>query len=125
MRLPQACSGLVTRPAIKARPTTSPLLTRRRRGLRFTDGYSADQKITFSDLDSEVPNRDRGDGCTFLDLVWAQAPFADHGGFVAAVEMVKDDYEAAFLITGREGGTIMVTAAQATDAWREGPPDRG
>jgi hypothetical protein len=89
------------------------------------DGYSADQNITFSDLDSQVPNRDRGDGCTFLDLVWAQAPFADHGGFVAAVEMVKDDYEAAGLITGREGGTIMMTAAQATDAWREGPPDQG
>jgi hypothetical protein len=89
------------------------------------DGYSADQNITFSDLDSGVPNRDRGDGCTFLDLVWSQAPFADHGAFVAAVEIVKEDYEAAGLITGREGGTIMMTAAQATDAWREGPPDQG
>jgi len=89
------------------------------------DGYSADQTISFGSHDSGVLNHDRGDGCTFLDLAWNQAPFADHGEFVRAVDSVKEEYETAGLITGREGGMIMRTAAQATDVWQGDPPAAG
>ena len=40
----------------------------------------------FGSVDSGVANTKRDDGVTFLDAVWAGAPFADHGRFMAAVE---------------------------------------
>ncbi len=37
-------------------------------------------------FDSGVPNPERADGCTLLDLVFNQEPFADRAAFVAAVD---------------------------------------
>src|SRR5262249_2201502 len=45
-------------------------------------------QIVFGSVDSGVANGKREDGVTFLDAVWAGAPFPDHGKFVAAVERV-------------------------------------
>lgn len=37
-----------------------------------------------------MPNRERYDGCTLLDLGWTAAPFANHGHFVRTVEQVTE-----------------------------------
>jgi len=34
-------------------------------------------------IDSGVDNRSRGDGFTFLDIVWSEAPFASHAQLLA------------------------------------------
>jgi hypothetical protein len=45
--------------------------------------------IVFGSVDSGVANTKRDDGMTFLDVVWAGAPFTNHGRFVAAVERMR------------------------------------
>jgi uncharacterized protein len=39
----------------------------------------------FGSHDSGVANRDQGDGTTFLDVIWARAPFDSHARFLKAV----------------------------------------
>lgn len=48
------------------------------------------------------------DGLTFLDLVWDQAPFADHAAFVAAVEAT-----AQALLTPEQRETVVAAARSA------------
>jgi hypothetical protein len=76
-------------------------------------GYSAESTIAFGDADSGVPNDDRGDGCTFLDLVWAQAPFADHGAFVRAVRELTVTWRSDGLLTRYEAAQVLAAAAQS------------
>lgn len=42
----------------------------------------AEPVVVFGAAASGVPNRARGDGLTFLDVLWGQAPFATSGRFV-------------------------------------------
>lgn len=79
-------------------------------------GYSPDETVTFGGEDSGVPNVDRGDGCTVLDLVWAEAPFANHGQFVRHVSAVASEFRDAELITGRQRGAIVRAAARSRTA---------
>src|SRR6185436_14277405 len=55
--------------------------------------------IVFGSVDSGVANTPRGDGMTFLDAVWAGAPFANHGRFVAAVERTAAEWRGAGRVT--------------------------
>jgi hypothetical protein len=87
-------------------------------------GYSPERSIVFSDHDSGVPNYDRGDGCTFLDMVWEQAPFASHGEFISTVQTLIREWRDEELITAREGSAILRAASRARDAWQSGPPPR-
>jgi hypothetical protein len=77
------------------------------------DGYSPDQNITFGDADSGVPNYDQGDGCTFLDVVWAEAPFDNHGAFVEVVEAEAETWHESGLLTGREVGLVVAAAGRS------------
>ncbi|WP_216853349.1 Ig-like domain-containing protein [Phytoactinopolyspora halotolerans] len=80
------------------------------------DGYSPDETVTFgtdSVQDSGVPNRDRGDGCTFLDVVWAEAPFESHGQFVRVVDGVAAEWREAGHYTAREIRDIRIAAARS------------
>lgn len=77
------------------------------------DGFPADENIRFGDRDSGVPNYDRGDGCTFLDLVWAEAPFANHGGFVRTVAELVHQWRDDGRFTGREARAVLVAAVRS------------
>lgn len=88
------------------------------------DGFSPDENIAFGDADSGVPNYDQGDGCTFLDVVWAEEPFANHGAFVEVVEATAEAWYAAGLLTDREVGMVIAAAARSGTS-REGAPASG
>jgi DUF1680 family protein len=45
--------------------------------------------VVFGSIDSGVPNRPRGDGLTFLDLVWSEAPFASFEQFLATLNKIS------------------------------------
>jgi uncharacterized protein len=88
-------------------------------------------EIVFGSIDSGVPNfkRDDGlphydvpvqgvaspghDGLTFLDIVWDQAPFRDHGAFVSAVATTAEDFAAKGLLTPTQKDAVVSAAARA------------
>ncbi|MEP6494265.1 MAG: beta-L-arabinofuranosidase domain-containing protein [bacterium] len=69
--------------------------------------------IVFGSVDSGVTNTKRDDGVTFLDAVWAGAPFADHGTFMAAVERVATEWRGASRLASAEATTIVQAARRA------------
>lgn len=69
--------------------------------------------IVFGSIDSSVPNTKRDDGMTFLDVVWAGAPFASHGRFMAAVERTAAEWRAAGRVTEAEQRAIVQAARRA------------
>ncbi|WP_246113741.1 glycoside hydrolase family 127 protein, partial [Streptomyces montanus] len=69
--------------------------------------------IVFGAADSGVPNRDRGDGTTFLDLVWNQAPFTTSGRFVRAVRATAGDWLSEGLLTRSERDRVVAAATRA------------
>ena len=68
--------------------------------------------VVFGTRNSGVPNRDQGDGITFLDAVWAQAPFATFDAFRSAVSTTSASWVSRGLYTSAERNAIM-TAANA------------
>ncbi|HEX6196454.1 MAG TPA: family 43 glycosylhydrolase [Jiangellaceae bacterium] len=85
------------------------------------DGFSTDVNITFGDAGSGVPNYDQGDGCTFLDVVWAEEPFTNHGAFVETVEAIAEAWEETGVLTGREVGMVIAAAAESDVAGSDAP----
>jgi hypothetical protein len=73
----------------------------------------AEPTIVFGSVDAAVANSNRDDGATFLDAVWAGAPFADHGRFVSAVERTAGEWRTAGRITQAEASTIVQAARRA------------
>jgi hypothetical protein len=69
--------------------------------------------IVFGGVDSGVANTKRDDRMTFLDAVWAGAPFANHGRFVAAVERTAAEWRAAGRVTETEKTAIVQAARRA------------
>ncbi|MEU5725526.1 beta-L-arabinofuranosidase domain-containing protein [Micromonospora sp. NPDC047738] len=87
--------------------------------------------IVFGSIDTGVPNYKRNDGLpnydvpvtgipspgtdglTFLDLVWDQAPFTNHGGFQSAVARTADAFLAAGIFTQAEKDLVVSSAAHA------------
>jgi hypothetical protein len=69
--------------------------------------------IVFGSVDSGVANTKRDDGVTFLDAVWAGAPFADQRRFMAAVERVAMEWRAADRLTAAERSAIVQAARRA------------
>ncbi|MCX5263033.1 glycoside hydrolase family 127 protein [Streptomyces sp. NBC_00199] len=69
--------------------------------------------VVFGASDSGVPNRSRGDGLTFLDVLWQQAPFATSAAFLAAVRALADAWQAdgRFTRAERDGVVAAATAA--------------
>ncbi|SDT49501.1 TIM-barrel domain-containing protein [Jiangella sp. DSM 45060] len=77
------------------------------------DGDPAGGTIVFGDQDSGVPNRDGGNGCTFLDEVRAAGPFDGHGAFVRAVVDVADRWRADGLLSRTEHQAVLAAAARS------------
>jgi DUF1680 family protein len=73
----------------------------------------AEPQIVFGALDSGVPNYRRSDGLTFLDLVWAQAPFPNQAQFVRVVQDVCAEWLRTGLLTRQQRQAILIAAAQA------------
>ncbi|MES2176411.1 MAG: beta-L-arabinofuranosidase domain-containing protein [Gemmatimonadota bacterium] len=69
--------------------------------------------IVFRNDDSGVMNSKRDDGMTFLDAVWAGAPFADHGRFMTVVERVATEWSAAGRLTAAEQRAVVQAARRA------------
>ena len=75
-------------------------------------------RIVFGSVDSGVANSKRDDGMTFLDAVWAGAPFANHGRFMAAVERTASEWRTAGRLTQAEQTRIMQAARRAVQQAR-------
>ncbi len=58
------------------------------------------------------------DGLTFLDIVWDQAPFADHASFVAAVTSAADAFAAAGTFTQSARDAVVAGAVSAEEELR-------
>ncbi len=71
--------------------------------------------VVFGGVDSGVPNSARDDGLTLLDVVWDQAPFADHAAFVAAVERAAGEWRSAGRL-GPSQAEAVVDAARRAEA---------
>ncbi|NYH80636.1 hypothetical protein FHR84_004002 [Actinopolyspora biskrensis] len=74
-----------------------------------TDAYHAyfrrqEPRIVFDSVDSGVPNRRTADGTTFLDEVWAKAPFDNKGELTSRVARISQHRrrEGTFTATERE-----------------------
>jgi len=68
--------------------------------------------IVFGSVDSEVANKTH-EGVTFLDAVWAGAPFQDHSTFMAAVERTASEWRSAGQLTDAEQRSIVEAARRA------------
>jgi uncharacterized protein len=75
--------------------------------------HRSEPEIVFGSVDSGVPNRARSDGLTFLDVLWARAPFATQGLFRAAVRSVSSDFVTAGLLSTAEQNQVVTAASQA------------
>ncbi|WP_173985734.1 glycoside hydrolase family 127 protein [Streptomyces sp. P3] len=69
--------------------------------------------VVFGRSDSGVPNRSRGDGLTFLDVLWQQAPFATSAAFLAAVRALADAWRADGRFTAAERDRVVAAATAA------------
>jgi DUF1680 family protein len=69
--------------------------------------------IVFGSVDSGVANTKRDDGMTFLDVVWAGAPFANHGRFIATVERTAAEWRAAGRVSETAQRAILQAARRA------------
>jgi uncharacterized protein len=69
--------------------------------------------VVFGTHSSGVPNRDQGDGTTFLDAVWAQAPFATFDAFRSAVSSISSQWVQRGLFTSSERTAILAAADAA------------
>ncbi|MEV7867717.1 beta-L-arabinofuranosidase domain-containing protein [Streptomyces sp. NPDC088124] len=83
-----------------------------------TDPYHAyfrreEPRIVFAGTDAGVANRADASGTTFLDRLWAGAPFADRRAFLRAVTATVREWEAAGLLSRAEGAAVTGAAAAA------------
>ncbi|MEU4690312.1 beta-L-arabinofuranosidase domain-containing protein [Actinoplanes sp. NPDC023714] len=83
-----------------------------------TDAYHAyfrrdEPTIAFAGADSAVPNRPGDDGRTFLDALWAEAPFRSRREFQKEVAAVARAWERAGLLTKPEVAAVKEAAAAA------------
>jgi DUF1680 family protein len=69
--------------------------------------------VVFGSVDAAVANPKRDDGVTFLDAVWAGAPFVNHARFVAAVERTAAEWRTAGKLTEAEKSAIVQAARRA------------
>ncbi|WP_049567177.1 ThuA domain-containing protein [Streptomyces sp. SBT349] len=70
--------------------------------------------VVTGDVDSRVPNRDTGDGCTINDLILDEQTWGNHGRFVEHVREVTGRLVDEDVITRREAREINRAAARST-----------
>jgi sugar phosphate isomerase/epimerase len=84
-------------------------------------GYSPESSVFFGvGAASGVTNHDLGNGCTIMDTIMADAPFATHGQFLATVGRVTANLIRTGVITKAEGAAIR-QAAGASEVGRPHP----
>ena len=78
--------------------------------------------VVIGGVDSGVPNRDTGDGCTIADLIDDGQDYANRGQFIRHVSDVLRDLYGEGLVSGRERGAIIRAASRSGvgDAGRPG-----
>jgi DUF1680 family protein len=69
--------------------------------------------VVFGTATSGVPNRARTDGLTFLDVLWARAPFASQGAFLDAVRVLADTWLSQGLLSGTERDAVVAASVRA------------
>ncbi|PRY55925.1 beta-L-arabinofuranosidase domain-containing protein [Glycomyces artemisiae] len=72
---------------------------------------SADAEIAFGGNGTGVPNRQRADGSTFLDELWAPGSFADRAAFLARAADTAARVRAEGLLGRDELATVLAAAA--------------
>jgi sugar phosphate isomerase/epimerase len=87
-----------------------------------TYGYSADSSVFFGTGSgaSGVPNYDTGNGCTVMDEIMGDAPFANHGQFVSKVATTAKSLARAGVLTDAERSAI-VGAASGSEVGKPHP----
>ena len=70
-------------------------------------------RVVFAGEDSAVANAALDDGRTFLDEVWAGAPFADRGAFLERVRAVAGQFLDAGAMSRHEAQRVLLTAGRA------------
>jgi sugar phosphate isomerase/epimerase len=78
-------------------------------------GYSSSSTVFFGreDADSGVANYDVDNGCTIMDVIWREAPFARHGTFVSTVSRITHGLSKSGVITQQERSSIMSAAGRS------------
>ena len=71
--------------------------------------------VVFGSVDAGVPNTAGPDGATFLDTVWAEAPFPNHEDFLHTVERVAADWTAGGAFTPAQAGAVLEAALGAEE----------
>ncbi|MER6788075.1 beta-L-arabinofuranosidase domain-containing protein [Streptomyces sp. NPDC000658] len=71
----------------------------------------AEPFVVFGTADSGVANRARGDGLTFLDVLWQQAPFTTSARFVATVRALAGTWLSQGLFTASERDRVVAAAS--------------
>ncbi|WP_158853093.1 beta-L-arabinofuranosidase domain-containing protein [Saccharothrix deserti] len=75
--------------------------------------------VVFGSVDSGVSNETvDDDGFSFLDRVWAAAPFANHGRFVRRVRDVSGEWQARGRFTREDRRAVIAAAERAEDSLR-------
>jgi len=69
--------------------------------------------VVFGSVEAGVPNLVGTHGLSFLDTVWDQAPFQDHGHFMAVVEETAREWEAGGVLTDGQRAAIVDAARRA------------
>ncbi|WP_307556579.1 beta-L-arabinofuranosidase domain-containing protein [Streptosporangium lutulentum] len=75
--------------------------------------HRVEPTIVFGTVDSGVPNHERDDAVTFLDAVWAKAPFDNRERFRSTVDRTAGEWVRAGLMTPDERKKVVSAAAQA------------
>jgi DUF1680 family protein len=75
--------------------------------------HRSEPEIIFGSADSGVPNYAQSDGLTFLDVVWARAPFASDRQFRAVAGRTSADWVQAGLLKPSQRDSIVAAAARA------------
>jgi DUF1680 family protein len=75
--------------------------------------HRAEPEIVFGTVDSGVANPAQADGLTFLDVLWAKAPFASMGQFRHVVSQTATQFVRAGLLTSDDRDKIIEAASQA------------
>ncbi|MBO1330922.1 beta-L-arabinofuranosidase domain-containing protein [Streptomyces sp. VRA16 Mangrove soil] len=76
--------------------------------------HRAEPAVVFGGTDSGVANPVKEDGSSFLDAVWAAAPFGGKGALVAHVRETADVWTADGLLTAAEATKVVDTARRAS-----------
>ena len=70
-------------------------------------------QIVFGSIDTGVANSTRDDRLTFLDVVWNDAPFANHRQFVGTVTRVATEWVNAGRFNAQQQSAVVQAAGKA------------